>query len=188
MILGRREILRELEAGRLVIKPLSEDSVRENGVDLRAGSEYARLKPCGVAQASQPIPVAYLHPRDAETRAFKLLCVERLHAGDGDWITLAPNSTYLLHTMEWIRLPENMVGFVNLRSTWARMGLMAPPTVVDAGFEGELVIEARTGPIPLRLRPGERFIHLVLAYTASPTTPYRGKYQGQAGVRHAAPD
>jgi dCTP deaminase (EC 3.5.4.13) len=76
------------------------------------------------------------------------------------------------------------VGFVGLRSTLARLGLLIPPTIIDEGFEGELTIEVQTPPFPIKLRPGTRFLHIILAKTSTPSEkPYRGAYQGQRGVK-----
>jgi dCTP deaminase (EC 3.5.4.13) len=44
MILSDNDIKEALSSGLLVIKPLSEDTVRENGVDLKVGSELLRFK------------------------------------------------------------------------------------------------------------------------------------------------
>lgn len=91
---------------------------------------------------------------------------------------------YLGGTREKLTLPDNLMAFVSLRSTWAREGFIIPPTIVDAGFSGNLTIEIlRTqnygDPV------GERFIHLIFALTSSPCTPYSGKYQNQKGITEA---
>lgn len=76
------------------------------------------------------------------------------------------------------------MAFVELRSTWARQGLLIPPTIVDAGFHGNLTFEVvafRDIAIPL----GQPFAHLVFARLTSPATPYRGRYYGQTGITGA---
>ena len=44
MILGDRDLRYYLEKGWIKISPFSEEIVRENGVDLRIGSQFARLR------------------------------------------------------------------------------------------------------------------------------------------------
>jgi dCTP deaminase len=95
---------------------------------------------------------------------------------------------YLLHTAERIRVPNDLMAFVELRSTWARRGLILPPTVVDAGFDGELTLEVFCAGPGFPIPKGERFAHLIFAKLASPAEPYRGKYQGQRGVTPAKED
>lgn len=90
-------------------------------------------------------------------------------------------------TREWIEMPDDLMAFVALRSTWARRGVMIPHTVVDAGFKGNITLEILPCAyitIPL----GERFAHLIFARLSGPTTPYSGKYQGQRGITEAISD
>ena len=75
------------------------------------------------------------------------------------------------------------MAFVELRSTYARLGLFIPPTIVDANFEGQLTIELVGGPFPVKLYKGDRFLHIIFAkLTSQVEKPYMGKYQGQRGV------
>ena len=54
---------------------------------------------------------------------------------------LAAGTFTLGTTAEYIKMPNDLMAFVQLRSTWARQGIMLPPTVVDAGFEGNITLE-----------------------------------------------
>lgn len=100
---------------------------------------------------------------------------------------LSPGQFTLARTREYLTMPNDLMAFVQLRSTWARRGVMLPPTVVDAGFEGTVTLEiAAFGHIHLPL--GERFAHLIFARLSSPSAPYRGKYQGQIEITHAKGD
>jgi dCTP deaminase len=87
-------------------------------------------------------------------------------------------------TAEYVRMPRDLMAFVQLRSTWARKGIMLPPTVVDAGFEGNITLEIAVFGSQ-RLPVGERFAHLIFAKLCSPSEPYAGKYQGQQGITGA---
>lgn len=97
------------------------------------------------------------------------------------------NHFYLGRTRETIHMPDDLMAFVELRSTWARKGIILPPTIVDAGFRGTLTLEIvpfTNCVIPL----GERFAHLIFAKMTSPSEPYMGKYQGQHNITMARPD
>jgi len=88
----------------------------------------------------------------------------------------------LLTTEEYVKMPEDVAGLANLRSTLARYGLSIPPTVVDVGFEGNITIEVvNNSPNTIVLKRGMRFLHLVLI-KAEGRAAYRGAYQGQRGV------
>lgn len=90
-------------------------------------------------------------------------------------------------TAEYITMPNDLMAFVQLRSTWARRGILLPPTVVDAGFKGNITLEIavfRQQKLPIH----ERFAHLIFAKLCSPSEPYGGKYQGQRGITYAKKD
>lgn len=168
MILGDHDIKLLLGAGDLVIEPFTDEIVRENGLDLRLGREYCRFK--RVDKVFDP-----RKPGDPG---------DYYECGEGDEIIIPPNQHVLLHTLEYIRLPSYLAGLVNLRSTWARVGLYIPATVVDAGFEGQLTIEIVGSSFPVKLYAGDRFLHLVLVKLNTPARePYKGLYKGQRGVR-----
>jgi dCTP deaminase len=87
-------------------------------------------------------------------------------------------------TRESICMPNDLMAFVQLRSTWARKGFMIPPTVIDAGFNGTITLEIASfvhQPLPI----GERFAHVIFAKLCSPSAPYDGKYQHQTGITGA---
>ncbi|MBE5729799.1 dCTP deaminase, partial [Candidatus Parvarchaeota archaeon] len=99
---------------------------------------------------------------------------------------IEPNERILTVTEEDISISNNLVGFVNLRSSYARVGIIIPPTIVDAGFSGKLTIELIGSEFPIRLHAGDRFLHVVFAKTISPVeNPYKGKYAGKATVETA---
>lgn len=88
-------------------------------------------------------------------------------------------------TRETITMPNDLCAFVQLRSTWARLGFMMPGTMIDAGFSGSITLEiAKFGGaayVPL----GERFAHIIFAKLSTPSAPYSGKYQNQTGITPA---
>jgi dCTP deaminase len=101
---------------------------------------------------------------------------------------LLPAGAFTLGTTaEYIKMPNDLMAFVQLRSTWARQGIMLPPTVVDAGFEGNITLEIAVFTSQ-RLPVSQRFAHLIFAKLCSPSEPYRGKYQGQTGITHGRLD
>ena len=167
MILSDTDLAEYIRSGRLQVAPLSWDSVRENGLDLRLGQCY-----CEVLGSSEVLVVG----EGDVSRYYS--CGASL-----DYVELKPSTRYLLHTVEYLGLPDDLMGFVELRSTFARLGFLMPPTIVDAGFRGQLTVEVLTPPYPTRVAVGTRFLHIVFARTLSPVTyTYRGKYQGQTGV------
>ncbi|MCS7126239.1 MAG: dCTP deaminase [Aigarchaeota archaeon] len=167
MILSDFDLWAYIKSGRLVIEPFDESIVRENGVDLRIGRAIARMK-----NLEKP-----LDTRDSTD-------IEEYYSVEvADSFIIWPREHVLLHTLEYVKLPVDLMGFVNLRSSYARIGLSIPPTIIDANFEGELTIELVGGEFPVKLYAGDRFLHVVFAKLSSVVEkPYKGRYQGQRGV------
>ena len=168
MILTKNEIKKLIDEKKLQIEPFEEEIIRENGLDLKIGEEYAIY--AFEHQVIDPSEIT-----SSEHLFSKVI------AKDGR-IVIPPNRFVLLTTLEYVKFPSNVVGLCNLRSTLARYGLIIPPTVVDAGFEGNLTIEVvNNSGNYIVLRPGIRFLHVILVKTEG-EVKYLGKYLGQKGV------
>ncbi len=170
MILSDRDIAWYIEKNLLRIEPLFEDTIRENGVDLHLGEEFCRF--------NNKAPE--LDTKKPFDKGRYYICRK---ASPDKGITINPYEHVLATTLETVCLPDDLVGLVNVRSTFARLGLFVPPTVIDAGFCGQVTIEIIGSAYPIRLYPGQRFLHVLFVKTTSPVAkPYSGKYQGQRGV------
>ena len=77
---------------------------------------------------------------------------------------LHPQAFVLATTLEWVRLPANLAGYVVGRSTWGRRGLViATAIVVHPGFAGCLTLEmCNVGEIPISVQPGTEICQLCL--------------------------
>lgn len=172
MILSDFDLRSAISGKRLVIEPFVDELVRENGVDLRLDNEIGRHvegRPDFVMDPSNESHIA---------SSFK---VEK---GQKELI-LNEKEQVLLTTYEKVELPDDLMGFVELRSSWARHGLSVPPTIIDAGFSGNITLEVINNcPYKIKLLPLQRFAHIIFAKTSSKVTGiYSGQYKGQKGVR-----
>jgi len=168
MILSDFDLMNYIRSGRLVIDPFTPSIVRENGVDLRLGGEIARLR-----STSEVL--------DTGVESLDLSTYYVIEVGDE--FVIGPQEKLLLTTYERVKLPSDVMAFVELRSSFARLGLSMPPTIIDAGFEGNITLEIEGSSFPIKLHKGQRFAHIIFAKTLNPVErPYRGRYQGQKGV------
>ena len=101
--------------------------------------------------------------------------------------TLMPYSRALLTSAEPVDLsvsalglyPVQYAGIICLRSTWARLGLLIPPTIIDPGFHGLLTLEVfNSSANQIRIRTGDSLWHMILVPAPYEVT-YTGRYQGQ---------
>ncbi len=88
-------------------------------------------------------------------------------------------------TREVLELPDDLMAFVGLRSSWARQGFFMPPTIVDAGFKGNLTLEMLAFMEHPKETVGKRFAHLIFAKTTNPCEKYHGTYSGQRGITYS---
>lgn len=171
---------------RLVINPLVADrQLGTTTIDLRLGTEW---------EAMRSYRFGSLDPGEDPDVANELLRngVDefRLTAGQREGIVLHPGELLLALTLEYLKLPADLWGVLEGRSTWARQGLQVHATagMVDAGFEGYLTLELQnTGRIPLVLYPGLRlaqmaFHPITMTAYAYNSKPHAG-YSGQARAR-----
>jgi dCTP deaminase len=172
MILSDVDLMDAIKSKRLLIQPFSDDTVRENGIDLRLADE--------IAHHGSVKDDFVMDPSDEESirKCFK---VEK---GSGSMVIKAGEHV-LLSTHEYMEMPDDLVGFVELRSTWARHGLSLPPTIIDAGFKGTVTLAvSNNAPYSIALKPQQRFAHIVFVKTSSKVRkPYSGGYFEQRGIK-----
>lgn len=103
-------------------------------------------------------------------------------------LMLAPGHRCLMSTVEKVEVPLGCVGFVQLRSTFARLGLSIPPTYADSGFEGTLTMEVfNTNQNPVLLRYGAKMWSVVVTPAINePDYNLHGRYQHQGKGVYAA--
>lgn len=111
---------------------------------------------------------------------------------DNDFV-LHPGQFVLGITLEWLRIPTDLVGYVTGRSSWGRRGLVIETaTGIHPGFIGCLTLElANVGTIPVRLRPGmqvcQLFLHHVKNNARGTTTQFVGYRKPGLGSVRADP-
>lgn len=90
--------------------------------------------------------------------------------------------------VEHIAMPNNLLGVVHDKSTWARLGLCVQNTVIEPGWRGYLTIELTNhSRVPILIRAGMPIAQIIFHVLDCATEmPYQGKYQDQpAGPRAA---
>jgi dCTP deaminase len=99
-------------------------------------------------------------------------------------VTLAPSQHRLVSTKERVELDRDLVGFLHIRSSLAREGILASLALVDSGFRGQLTISLfNSGENAAQLKAGERFVQLTLLRLGrQAATKYEGRYQDSRGV------
>jgi dCTP deaminase len=166
MILTRDAILREIEAGRVVIDPLALDQIGPASIDLHLGDEIRVMH-----EGRDPVPVT----DDVDYQTFT--DVRRLD----DPYPLAPGETIHGMTRERITLPGDLGGWLEGRSRFARVGLMIHVTsgFVQPGVSSRQVLEmSNVSGRTLLIHAGVRLLQIVLQRCEG-SAIYRGRFAQQ---------
>ena len=178
------DIIAALDQERIRIEPRPDDRVISGvSVDLRLGHRFR-------VYSSHTIPFIDLSGSREEVN----LAVEKVM---GDEVFIDQEATFVLHpgelalgvTLESITLPDDLVGWLDGRSSLARLGLMVHVTAhrIDPGWSGNIVLEFfNSGKLPLALRPGMAIGAMSFETLSGPARrPYTkrddAKYRGQSG-------
>ena len=100
---------------------------------------------------------------------------------------IPPNSFVLASTVEYFRIPKNVLVVCLGKSTYARCGIIVNVTPLEPGWEGHVTLEfSNTTPLPAKVYAKEGVAQFIfLKGNETPETTYsdrNGKYMGQTGV------
>ena len=104
-----------------------------------------------------------------------------------DVCIIPPNSFALARTIEYFRIPRDVLTVCLGKSTYARCGIIVNVTPFEPEWEGHVTIEiSNTTPLPAKIYANEGIAQVVFFQSDEPCeVSYRdkkGKYQAQRGV------
>ncbi|MBO9491816.1 dCTP deaminase [Endozoicomonas sp. G2_1] len=185
MRLADKDIEQYLAQGKIVIEPMPDSSMISGvSVDIRLGNEFRVFK-------DHTAPYIDLSgPREQVQKAMNSVMSEEIVIPDGEAFFLHPGELALAVTYEAVTLPADIVGWLDGRSSLARLGLMVHVTAhrIDPGWSGQIVLEFyNSGKLPLALRPKMKIAALNFeTMSAEADRPYNkrvdAKYKGQTGA------
>jgi dCTP deaminase len=104
----------------------------------------------------------------------------------GDVCVIPPNSFILAKTVEYFRIPRNVLTICVGKSTYARCGLIVNVTPFEPAWEGYVTLEiSNTTPLPAKVYANEGIAQVLFFEGDPPEMSYadkKGKYQGQTGI------
>lgn len=176
MLLSDRDILAELDAGRVALDPYDASMIQPSSIDVRLDKffrvfdnhKYPHIDPAqDQSDLTRPIEVT----------------------GD-DAFVLHPGEFVLGSTYEYVTLPDDIAARLEGKSSLGRLGLMTHSTAgfIDPGFQGHITLElANVATLPIKLYPGMKIGQLCFFRLTSPaenpygSQKYGSRYQGQRG-------
>ncbi len=176
MLLSDRDILTELQAGRIQVEPYDESMLQPSSIDFRLDRYFRVFE-----------NHRYPHIDPAEDQSDLTRMVE---APGEEAFILHPGEFVLGSTLEVVTLPDDLAARVEGKSSLGRLGLLTHATAgfVDPGFSGHVTLElANVATLPIKLYPGMKIGQLCFFRLSSPSAhpygseKYGSRYQGQRG-------
>ena len=106
---------------------------------------------------------------------------------EGDVCIIPPNSFVLARTIEYFRIPRNILTICVGKSTYARCGIIVNVTPFEPEWEGYVTLEfSNTTPLPAKIYANEGVAQVIFFESEEVCEisykDRKGKYQGQTGV------
>ena len=105
----------------------------------------------------------------------------------GDICVIPPNSFVLAKTVEYFRIPRQVLTICVGKSTYARCGIIVNVTPFEPEWEGFVTLEiSNTTPLPARIYANEGIAQVLFFESDAPCevsyADKKGKYQNQKGI------
>ncbi len=161
----------------VVTPPVSEDCMGSFSIDLHLGNHFRVFK-------HREYPFVDLGS-PSQVFAMSDEVMESVIIGDNEAFYLHPGELALGITVERVTLPNDIAGWLDGRSSLARLGLMVHITAhtIDPGWDGHITLEfVNVGRLPLALRPKMRICAISFEPLSGPTSkPYCEKKGAKYG-------
>jgi len=150
-LLRRKELKELIDSKELVIDPLLDDSqIGEISIDLRIGTDFLTSQlgrdpylDASVDGVEKPPLKSFFN----ETRR-----------NIGESFLFHPSQVVLFSTLEYIKLPNDVIAILSTRSSYSRLGL-STSTIIQPGYCGCISVEVNySGNTPINVLSGARLV------------------------------
>ena len=162
-----------------MIEPFVDDQVRQGvisygvssyGYDVRVGDEF---------KVFTNVYNTVVDPKNFDPKSFVDI--------KADACVIPPNSFALASTIEYFRIPRDVLTICLGKSTYARCGIIVNVTPFEPEWEGHVTIEiSNTTPLPAKIYANEGIAQVLFFQSDEPCArsykDKKGKYQAQRGV------
>ncbi|TNC91799.1 MAG: dCTP deaminase [Thalassolituus sp.] len=185
MRLSDGDIEQKIADGKIIIEPApADDAIAGISVDLRLDHRFRVFSNNSVTHLDLS------GDREQLERDIDRIMSKEIEIEEGKALYIHPGELILGATMESVTIPDDLVGWLDGRSSLARLGLMVHVTAgrIDPGWQGQIVLEFfNNGKLPLALRPGMVICAMSFETLSNPAKrPYNkrenAKYRDQKGA------
>ena len=171
--------IRKMALEHRMIEPFVEKQVREGVISWGLSSYGYDARIADEFKIFTNINHTIVDPKDFDPRSFVDF--------KGEQCIIPPNSFALARTVEYFRIPRDVIVCCIGKSTYARCGIIVNVTPFEPEWEGYVTLEfSNTTPLPAKIYANEGVAQVVFFESDEVCeTSYKdrgGKYQGQVGV------
>ena len=176
MLLSDRDILAEIEAGRVGLDPFEPGMIQPSSIDVRLDKFFRVFD-------------NHKYPH-IDPAADQSDLTREIEVASGEEFILHPGEFVLGSTYELVTLPDDIAARLEGKSSLGRLGLLTHSTAgfIDPGFSGHVTLElANVATLPIKLYPGMKIGQVCYFRLSSAadnpygSEKYGSRYQGQRG-------
>ena len=171
--------IRRMAVQHRMIEPFAEDQVRDGVISYGVSSYGYDIRVADEFKIFTNINSTIVDPKRFDQQSFVDF--------KGDVCIIPPNSFALARTVEYFRIPRNILTICVGKSTYARCGIIVNVTPFEPEWEGTATLEiSNTTPLPAKIYANEGIAQVVF-FEADEVcqTSYgdkKGKYQAQREI------
>ena len=171
--------IREMSQKHGMIEPFVDSQVRAGVVSFGLSSYGYDIRVADEFKVFTNINNTVIDPKSFDPRSFVDI--------KADVCIVPPNSFALARTIEYFRIPRDVLTICLGKSTYARCGIIVNVTPFEPEWEGFVTLEiSNTTPLPAKIYANEGLAQVLFFQSDEPCersyADKKGKYQGQQGV------
>ncbi len=162
-----------------MIEPFEEKQMRHGVISYGLSSYGYDIRVADEFKIFTNVNTAVVDPKNFDSRSFVDV--------RGDVCIIPPNSFALAKTIEYFRIPRDVLTICVGKSTYARCGLIVNVTPFEPEWEGFVTLEiSNTTPLPAKIYANEGIAQVLFFQSDQPCeksyADKHGKYQNQPGL------
>lgn len=171
--------IRKMALEHQMIEPFADRQIRDGVISYGVSSYGYDMRVADVFKIFTNVNTAVVDPKHFDPRS--------LVDYRGEICVIPPNSFVLARTVEYFRIPRDVLTICLGKSTYARCGIIVNVTPFEPEWEGYVTLEiSNTAPLPAKIYANEGIAQVVF-FTADETCEIsyadkKGKYQAQQSI------
>ncbi len=162
-----------------MISPFSEKQMKEGCISYGLSSYGYDLRVADEFKIFTNVNSAVIDPKNFDERSFVTV--------QADSVIIPPNSFALARSVEYFRIPRDVLTICVGKSTYARCGIIVNVTPFEPEWEGFVTLEiSNTTPLPAKVYANEGLCQILFfqsdEFCEVSYADRKGKYQGQQGI------